>query len=219
MNSHRGLFVSRSFFFPDDASDDVTCGSYIKVQHIDTAYYLNSEEKQLGAGSGQQIVTFVKDPATTNTLWWLRPAHHGVDGAEYPDEASCQLAEPVKCGGIIRLTHANTVKNLHSHGVQSILSKQQEVTAFGQGDGRGDGGDNWKVECQGSRATTWKRNQPVRLYHVDTGKYLGTSKKTEFNQQTCGHNCPIMNHLESFGRSAADSYSLLKVEQGVHLSK
>ena len=91
------------------------------------------------------------------------------------------MAEPIKCGSTIRLSHQASFKNLHSHGVESILSKQQEVTAYGQGDGEGDGGDNWLVQCS---TTFWTKDQPFRLKHVDTGKFLGTAKKTEINQET-----------------------------------
>ena len=129
------------------------------MESADTGYYLNSEEKQLGSGSGQQIVTFVKDAGTRSTLWWVRPAHTG-DEKEYPPEATCKLAEPVACGSMIRLTHVDTMRNLHSHEVKSPLSSQQEVTGYGQGDGKGDHGDDWVVECTGK---FWRRDETVRL--------------------------------------------------------
>ena len=126
---------------------------------MDTGYHLNSEEKNLGTGSGQQLVTFIMDGGSHNTLWWVRPAHND-DDREYPPNASCQLAEPVKCGGTIRLTHVNTMRNLHSHEVKSPLSNQQEVTGYGQGDAKGDAGDNWKVDCSGE---FWTRDENFRL--------------------------------------------------------
>ena len=212
----------------DDIDDDsITCGSVVKVMHQDSEYLLHSEEKALKSGSGQQIVTFVHDPATHHSLWTIRPADHSEHG-EYPlGKASCQLAEPVKCGSYVRLTHLETQKNLHSHNVKSILSSQQEVSAFGSGDGRGDGGDNWRVDCLESSGRpitsdgkrVLKRGLPFRLYHRDTGKYLGSSKNLEFNVNTCGRNCPIMDHLESFCRKGADNFSVLKISQGIHISK
>ena len=105
---------------------------------------------------------------------------------------------------------------MHSHGVESVLSRQQEVTAYGQGDGLGDGGDNWIVACD---TDFWERGELIRFQHQDTGKFLGTAKSLEFNQETCGRQCPLMNHLEAFGRKSSDSYSLIKTEQGVYLSK
>lgn len=219
--------LARNGADPDDDDDEdsssnpnaVTCGSVIKIQHVDTGYLLHSETKSLNSGSGQQIVTFVAEPGQPHTLWWLRPAHHGVAGREYgTSKATCQLARPVRCGTNIRLTHLPTMRNLHSHAVESVLSRQQEVTAYGEGDGQGDGGDDWKVLCLHPQARYWNRNEPVRFQHQDTGKFLGTSKTVEFNQNNCGSHCPLMNHLESFGRAASDSYSIMKVEQGVHLS-
>ncbi len=103
--------------------------------------------------------------------------------------------------------------------MESVLSRQQEVSCFGSGDGKGDGGDNWIVECNSPTAKYWKRNAAIRFKHIDTGKYLGTARKLEFNHENCGHNCPIMNHLEAFGRAGTDSYTLLYVDQGVHLSR
>lgn len=138
----------------------VTCGSAIKIESTETpGYYLNSEEKQLGAGSGQQIVTFVEDAGTKNTLWWVRSGHTG-DDKEYPPGASCGLAEPILCGTTIRLTHVDTFRNMHSHDVKSPLSNQQEVTAYGEGDGKGDNGDDWTVECSGKY---WSRGESFRL--------------------------------------------------------
>ena len=65
------LCVPRSV--KDDASKAITCGSYVKITNVDTGFDLSSEPKSLGSGSGQQIVTFQRDPGTHNTLWWIRP--------------------------------------------------------------------------------------------------------------------------------------------------
>ena len=127
------------------------------------------------------------------------------------------LAEPITCGSIIRLTHVETNKNLHSHGVQSPMSRQQEITAFGAGDGLGDRGDDWKVVCS---TKYWVRTGGVQLQHVDTGKYLGTSSNLEFNAQTCGMNCPIMGHLEAFGHNSngePNQMTKFTVDQGIQI--
>ena len=47
--------------------------------------------------------------------------------------------EPVKCGEVIRLQHLSTKRNLHSHLFQSPMSRNQEVSAFGE-NGLGDTG-------------------------------------------------------------------------------
>lgn len=195
----------------------ITCGSAIKIRSKDTGYELSSEEKQLGGGSGQQIVTFQNDPATQDTLWLVRPANHD-DTREYWEETTCGFAEAIPCNTAIRLTHMRTQKNLHSHGVKSVMSQQQEVTAYGLGDGFGDGGDDWIVRCLAPKAKYWRRGEPFHLFHRDTMKFLGTAKSLEFNQKTCGSNCPIMGHLESFGRSTNDQHTVFVVEQGVHIT-
>jgi dolichyl-phosphate-mannose--protein O-mannosyl transferase len=155
--------LTKSFVAEETAY--VTCGSAVKLESVETGYYLNSEEKNLGTGSGQQLITFIKDHDSRNTLWWVRPAHTG-NAREYPPEATCQLAEPITCGSAIRLTHLDTMRNLHSHEVKSPLSSQQEVTGFGEGDAKGDAGDDWVVQCSGKH---WVRDDDVRLvrdFHI-----------------------------------------------------
>ena len=99
--------------------------------------------------------------------------------------------------------------------MRSPLSKQQEVSAFGDGDLFGDNGDDWKVICS---TEFWMREEVVHLQHVDSGKYLGASSTVKFTHQNCGRNCPILNHLEVFGRGAKDAYGQWFVEEGVVLS-
>lgn len=208
---------------PEDA---VTCGSVIKLTHVESSaaaasksgsfYNLNSEQKNLGSGSGQQIVTAVDNPTTLNTLWWVRepsdPSSRGTEGA-----CAGGTASPIKCGEILRLTHLETMLNLHSHEVKSPLSRQQEVSGYGQGDGQGDNGDDWRVVCATSSAKFWRREAKVYLQHVDSGKYLGASSTVKFTPQNCGHNCPIMNHEEVFARASQDQYVQWYVEAGVHI--
>lgn len=184
----------------------VTCGSVVKLTHVESGgkYYLHSENKNLGGGSGQQIVTWVAEKSGTSTLWWIREAN---------EDDYCVTASPIKCGSKIRLTHLDTMRNLHSHAHQSPLSRQQEISAFGN-DGDGDAMDDWILECTTQH---WKRDSNVRLLHVGTQKYLGGSSQVQFNQQNCGNGCPIMNHLEAFGRQRSDEFCEFKVELGVYL--
>ena len=180
----------------------------MKLTHVESGSknFLYSENKNLGGGSGQQIVTWMSDRASSGALWWLR----GPDGEE-----ECDPGTPIKCGETIRLTHLETRRNLHTHGIQSPLSRQQEVTGYG-GDGKGDTGDNWIVVCSGDY---WTQNKPVRLLSSDTSRYLGGSNNVKFTQQNCGHGCPILHHLEAFARKQKDNYSELRVELGVMLKK
>jgi dolichyl-phosphate-mannose--protein O-mannosyl transferase len=207
----------------DDEEEYITCGSAIKLSHYESGtqnpnvqYYMNSEGKNLGGGSGQQIVTAVTNPTTTNTLWWVRGPN---DPELRKEKAACNdkgTADHIPCGSIIRLTHLNTMKNLHSHEVKSPLSRQQEVSGYGTGDGLGDNGDDWEVLCT---TKYWKREGLVQFKHVDSGTFLGSSSTVKFTHQNCGHNCPILNHLEVFGRSQSDQFGKWLVEMGVHLSR
>jgi dolichyl-phosphate-mannose--protein O-mannosyl transferase len=168
MRSVAQLFFSNSFVGRYSCDDPVTYGSAIKLRHRESGYYLNSEEKNLNSGSGQQLVSVIKDAGSTNTLWWIRPPHDRNQNPDHPaeyymdDEAGkdYRLASPIECGGTVRLTHVNTGRNLHSHGAQSPLSRQQEVTAFGEGDWKGDAGDNFRVFCEQSpNGRFWKRGE------------------------------------------------------------
>ena len=207
--SHITHFLVVSFFVCVSFADKfVTCGSAVKLTHVESGgkYYLHSENKNLGGGSGQQIVTLIPEKSTTSTLWWIREAH---------DDEYCITTSSIKCGSKIRLTHLDTMRNLHTHAHTSPLSRQQEISAFGN-DGNGDAMDDWIVECS---TGNWKRDTNIRLLHVGTQKYLGGSSQVQFNQQNCGGGCPIMNHLEAFGRQRADAFSEFKAELGVYLFK
>lgn len=174
-----------------------------------------SDERQLNSGSGQQLVTAVQNNKTPNGLWLVKEAHGGE---------RCEVGTRMQCGQTIRLMHVTTGNNLHTHGIKSPLSSQHEVTGFGNGGGDGDSGDNWKVVCDGggyssSNAKYWYRNKPIMFQSVATGRFLGSSSTVKFNENNCGRNCPIMNHLEVFGRNSNDQYTQWKVELGVHLHK
>ena len=43
-------------------------------------------------------------------------------------------------------------------------------------------------------------NEEAFSEHKDTGKVLGCSVKAKFSMNNCGMNCPVMIHLEVFGR-------------------
>ena len=206
----------------DDDEEFVTCGSAIKLSHYESKvqtgqeHFLNSEEMNLGSGSGQQIVTTVANPTSTGTLWWIRGPNEDRDGEVSSCGAGSAPGDKIRCGTIFRLTHLNSMKNLHSHDVKSPLSRQQEVSAFGEGDGLGDNGDDWKLVCS---TGYWRREELVQFEHVDSKRYLGASSTVKFTHQNCGHHCPILNHLEVFGRNRKDNYVNWFVELGIHLSQ
>jgi hypothetical protein len=126
-------------------------GSKVKLQHVDTGRRLHSHDSHYPSGSRQQQVTgFGGDDSND---WWLVRGPHGE-----PDPAA---GTEVADGAIIRLQHWNTKRNLHSHKIQSPVTGQQEVSAFGAG-GQGDTNCNWRVVLQqGERGA-------LRLQHVNT---------------------------------------------------
>lgn len=101
---------------------------------------LHSHDIHYGSGSRQQSVTAINEFSDWGSLWQLKEAH-GVP----PKYAS----DPLKCGDDVRLEHVNTEKNLHSHNINSWITKggTEEVSAYGRG-GNGDISDNWIVECE-----------------------------------------------------------------------
>ena len=200
----------------DDDEKFVTCGSAIKLAHIESGrkFFLISEEKNLQSGSGQQLVTASEDNRTPEGLWQVREGHNAESG-------TCESGRPVRCGEIVRLTHLRTNVNLHTHAIRSPLSNQHEVSGFGE-NGEGDSGDDWKVVCDGvtrNRAMYWVRGAPIQLRSMATHRLLGASSTVKFNENNCGRGCPILNQLEVFGRDGNDSYSHWVVESGVHLYK
>lgn len=207
-------FASSFLAFRSIVADDdlyITCGSAIKLAHTERnggTYYLNSGGHRINAGSGQQLVTSSPDSNQASSLWLVKEADNA---------AVCTPGKPIAFGTKIRLTHVETGTNLHSHAVRSPLSNQQEITAYGQ-DGAGDSGDNWIVNPARGSENYWKAGAEVFIQHVDTGKFLGCSEQAKFTRNNCGRNCPVMNHLEAFGRDRKDDFSKWSSDIGIFLS-
>ncbi|EKX46876.1 hypothetical protein GUITHDRAFT_137871 [Guillardia theta CCMP2712] len=156
------LLALKSVAANDDEGQEfevVTCGSAINLVHVQSRYRLHSHEVAYGSGSRQQSVTAVSFLADPNSLWVVR-GEHGKQ---------CPQGTQIKNGDTIRLTHLNTKRNLHSHFFESPLSKQQEVSGFGD-KSSGDSGDEWVVEMKDE--DYWKRGKRFRLKHKATGAYL-----------------------------------------------
>jgi len=154
----------------------VSCGSIVKLRNVGNGFRVHSHAVTYGgSGSGQQSVTGFPNSDDANSLWVVKGPHGG----------SCKHSEPVKKGQTIRLLHATTGKYLHSHLHKSPLTKQQEVSAYGE-KGTGDSGDNWKVEITTEH---WTRGSPFRLKHEDTGYYLNANGKA-------GYGNPIPGQIE-----------------------
>jgi len=142
---------------PEFAS--VTCGSAVKLQHHVTGYRVHSHDIKWGSGSQQQSVTSMNGQDDPNSLWVIKGAHG----------THCPQGTPVKNGMAIRFTHLKTKKNLHTHAFPSPLTKQQEVSAYGNA-GEGDSMDDWVLETEGQ--PNWQRGARVRMRHKGTGAYL-----------------------------------------------
>lgn len=162
----------------------VGCGSVVKITHRQSEHNLHSHEIAYGTGSGQQSVTAHGGRDDQGALWIVQ------EGNGQPD---CTLSRPIVCGSTIRLTHLQTMKNLHSHKFQSPLTKGQEVSAFGD-KGQGDESDNWILECEGN-SKYWYHGIDVYFKHEATGGYLYTHSSYAFDDRNC-RGCPIIGQRE-----------------------
>lgn len=116
-----------------------------------------------------------------------------------------ERGQPIKCGEQIRLFHLSTRRNLHSHLFQSPLSNNQEVSAFGE-NGDGDDGDVWIIECDDDY---WRREEPVRIKHHLTKKYLHITGDT--------YGRPISGQMEVSCYSYANQGNLWKAAEGIFI--
>ena len=86
----------------------LTCSSAIRLQNVGTSGFINSQNvKMNNMGSGQQIVTTVKNADSYDSLWTVKESNRSGK--------MCKTGAPIKCGDIVRFEHNNTGKNLHSH--------------------------------------------------------------------------------------------------------
>ena len=174
---------------------DVTCGSVVKLVNANFMSKLHSHDVKYGSGSGQQSVTGADDGEEGSSYWQVRGSTTG----------HCTRGAAIKCGEAIRLTHLGTGKNLHSHLFASPLSGEQEVSAFGA-DGEGDTGDNWTVVCT---TDVWKRDESIKLKHVDTERFLTMTGRT--------YGRPINGQMEVAGVKYADSSTYWRTMEGVYV--
>jgi len=172
----------------------VTCGSVIKLTHTASGHKLHSHNIPYGSGSGQQSVTGFPEPDDTNSLWIVRGSHN----------TDCLRGQSFKNKDLIRLEHLNTHKYLHSHLHKSPITKNQEVSAFGEKKS-GDTGDNWQIECR----NTWDRNEKIRLKHMDTALYLHASIDAKYSN-------PIPGQLEVSAVSQRNPNTQWAANEGVY---
>ncbi|KAI7753664.1 hypothetical protein M8C21_015806, partial [Ambrosia artemisiifolia] len=158
---------------------EITYGSALKLMHEKTRFRLHSHDVPYGSGSGQQSVTGFPNVDDANSYWIVRPT----------PETSAKQGDAIKSGSIIRLQHMRTRRWLHSHLHASPISGNLEVSCFGD-DGNSDTGDYWRLEIEG-KGKTWRQDQRIRLFHVDTSGYLHSHDKKYSRiaggqQEVCG---------------------------------
>jgi len=131
---------------------------------------LHSHVQTYPEGSQQQQITCYHHKDANND-WFFYPNRHQ---AEYNPE------DPVKFvgnGDVIRLIHAQTGRNLHSHQVAAPVTKADwEVSCYGNTT-IGDTKDHWQIEVVDDAASSdysklRTLTSAFRLKHPDLGCYL-----------------------------------------------
>lgn len=135
---------------------------------------LHSHVQTYPVGSQQQQVTcyHYKD---TNNDWLVIPRW---EDEPYDEHGPLRYLEN---GAVIRLVHATTGRNLHSHPVAAPVTKQNhEVSCYGNAT-IGDSNDYWVVEVvddlvRGRKPENFKRvhslTTRIRFKHLNLGCYL-----------------------------------------------
>ncbi|KAI9504732.1 hypothetical protein GGI25_002909 [Coemansia spiralis] len=164
----------------------VTSGSTVKLAHSKSLARLTMPQVSYGTGSQQQAITAQADASLTKAFWLVEL---------HAEDSEPARGSHIPCGAQIRLVNSDSSHSLHSHSNhKSPISGGQEVSGY---DGR-DNGDLWTVECADKKATTWRREAPVYLRHVDTKLYLQSLPNKKY-----GH--PITGHQEVSAGKRADT--------------
>ncbi|PSK43608.1 Dolichyl-phosphate-mannose--protein mannosyltransferase 2 [Elsinoe australis] len=131
---------------------------------------LHSHVQTYPEGSGQQQVTCYHHKDANND-WFFYPNRHDPD---FDTEAPIKY---VGNGNVIRLIHAQTGRNLHSHQVAAPVTKSDyEVSSYGNTT-VGDAKDHWTVEVVNDAASRdYSKLRTLttafRLRHTELGCYL-----------------------------------------------
>ncbi|KAL6942052.1 Dolichyl-phosphate-mannose--protein mannosyltransferase 2 [Hanseniaspora vineae] len=162
---------------------DIAIGSStvtLKNQHLGGAL-LHSHVQTYPAGSQQQQVTTYSHKDSNNH--WVFQRMRGAEPWSAAVDGDSEL-EYIEDGGIYRLVHVNTGRNLHSHTIPAPESATAwEVSGYGD-DTVGDRKDNWVIEFAEQVGDESKdklhllttsfrlRNEEVGCYLAQTGKIL-----------------------------------------------
>ena len=132
---------------------------------------LHSHVQTYPEGSQQQQVTCYHHKDSNND-WFFYPNRDEPDYDAESDEMRY-----ISDGSVIRLIHAQTGRNLHSHAIAAPMRKKDnEVSTYGNLT-VGDSKDHWKVEVIRD-AASWDRSKvrtlttAFRLKHPVMGCYL-----------------------------------------------
>jgi len=146
-----------------------------KVTIKSTSYgggLLHSHVQRYPSGSEQQQVT-VYGYKDANNEWYIKKPW-------VERQVPSNEIEYVKDGDVIRLVHAETQRNLHSHDIKAPVSKRvNEVSGYGNST-IGDANDLWKVEIVSDQYDSKSKTihalfTTFRLRHVQSGCLLQSS--------------------------------------------
>ncbi|CAH0032101.1 unnamed protein product [Clonostachys rhizophaga] len=132
---------------------------------------LHSHVQTYPEGSQQQQVTCYHHKDSNND-WFFYPNRHEPDYDAESDELR-YLSD----GSVIRLIHAQTGRNLHSHSIAAPMRKKDnEVSSYGNLT-VGDDKDHWKIEvirdaASRDRSRIRTLTTSFRLKHTSLGCYL-----------------------------------------------
>jgi dolichyl-phosphate-mannose-protein mannosyltransferase len=149
---------------------EVAYGSRVTIKNMGYGGgLLHSHVQTYPEGSGQQQVTCYHHKDSNNEWNFLKPREAQTNDNDTE-------VEFVLHGDTIRLLHANTERNLHSHQVPAPVTKAQwEVSGYGN-DTVGDVNDYWVIEVVDDLYTQTNRIRSLttrmRFRHSLLGCYL-----------------------------------------------
>jgi len=154
-----------------DCPLEIAFGSRVTIKNMGYGGgLLHSHVQTYPEGSGQQQVTCYHHKDANND-WFFYPNRTDI---EYDAEAPPRF---VGDGHVIRLVHAQTGRNLHSHEISAPVTKgDKEVSGYGNLT-VGDAKDHWKVEvirdvASRDRSRIRTLTTAFRLKHTILGCYL-----------------------------------------------
>lgn len=154
-----------------DSPLEVAIGSKVTLKNMGYGGgLLHSHVQTYPEGSSQQQVTCYHHKDANND-WFMYPNRYQQ---EYDPESPLRFLGD---GDVIRLIHAQTGRNLHSHSVAAPITKSDwEVSCYGNTT-IGDEKDHWKIEVVSDAASRDKSKirtltTAFRLRHEALGCYL-----------------------------------------------